>query len=96
MVFTGSGTEANNIGVRGLFGASQSGRVVSTPIEHPAVLEVVKALAQTSEDVAWLPVGRDGRISDLAELDTPAAVAMAQALRGALDASGIAVRPTTA
>lgn len=28
--------------------------------------------------------------------DTPAAVAMAQALRGALDAAGIAVRPTTA
>ena len=75
VVFTGSGTEANNIGVRGLFGASQSGRVVSTPIEHPAVLEVVKALGQTGEDVAWLPVGRDGRISDLAALDTPAAVA---------------------
>ena len=71
VVFTGSGTEANNIGVRGLWDASGGGRVVSTPIEHPAVLEVVKSLGQTS----WLPVGRDGVVSDLSALDTPAAVA---------------------
>ena len=71
VVFTGSGTEANNIGVRGLYDASGGGRVVSTPIEHPAVLEVVKSLGQTE----WLPVGRDGVVSDLSALDTPAAVA---------------------
>lgn len=71
VVFTGSGTEANNIGVRGLYGASGGGRVVSTPIEHPAVLEVVKSLGQT----AWLPVGRDGVVSDLSALDSPSAVA---------------------
>ena len=71
VVFTGSGTEANNIGVRGLWGASGGGRVVSTPIEHPAVLEVVKSLGQTE----WLPVGRDGVVSDLSALDTPATVA---------------------
>ena len=71
VVFTGSGTEANNIGVRGLHDASGGGRVVSTPIEHPAVLEVVKSLGQTE----WLPVGRDGVVSDLSALDTPAAVA---------------------
>ena len=71
VVFTGSGTEANNIGVRGLHDASGGGRVVSTPIEHPAVLEVVKSLGQT----AWLPVGRDGVVSDLSALDAPAAVA---------------------
>ena len=71
VVFTGSGTEANNIGVRGLHDASGGGRVVSTPIEHPAVLEVVKSLGQTE----WLPVGRDGVVSNLSALDTPAAVA---------------------
>ena len=71
VVFTGSGTEANNIGVRGLWDAAGGGRVVSTPIEHPAVLEVVKSLGQTS----WLPVGRDGVVEDLSALDAPAAVA---------------------
>ena len=71
VVFTGSGTEANNIGARGLWGASGGGRVVSTPIEHPAVLEVVRSLGQTE----WLPVWRDGVVSDLSALDAPAAVA---------------------
>lgn len=75
VVFTGSGTEANNIGVRGLFDASELDRVVATPIEHPAVLEVVKSLGQTGADVEWLPVGRDGHVTDLSALDTPAAVA---------------------
>ncbi len=71
VVFTGSGTEANNIGVRGLFDASELDRVVATPIEHPAVLEVVKSLGQTGADVEWLPVGRDGHVTDLSALDTP-------------------------
>ena len=75
VVFTGSGTEANNIGVRGLYLASGIPRVISTPIEHPAVLEPVKALGQTGAEVAWLPVGRDGHVRDLAALDEPAAVA---------------------
>ena len=75
VVFTGSGTEANNIGVRGLFDASELDRVVATPIEHPAVLKVVKSLGQTGADVEWLPVGRDGHVTDLSALDTPAAVA---------------------
>ncbi|MBA1836043.1 cysteine desulfurase family protein [Corynebacterium wankanglinii] len=75
VVFTGSGTEANNIGVRGLWDASGGGRVVSTPIEHPAVLEAVKSLGQTGANVVWLPVGRDGVVEDLSALDAPAAVA---------------------
>ena len=75
VVFTGSGTEANNIGVRGLWDAAGGGRVVSTPIEHPAVLEVVKSLGQTGANVVWLPVGRDGVVEDLSALDAPAAVA---------------------
>ena len=83
VVFTGSGTEANNIGVRGLHDASGGGRVVSTPIEHPAVLEVVKSLGQT----AWLPVGRDGVVSDLSALDASAA-ATAAALEEAVAEMG--------
>lgn len=75
VVFTGSGTEANNIGVCGLWDAAGGGRVVSTPIEHPAVLEAVKSLGQTGANVVWLPVGRDGVVEDLSALDAPAAVA---------------------
>lgn len=99
VVFTGSGTEANNIGVRGLFDASELDRVVATPIEHPAVLEVVKSLGQTGADVAWLPVGRDGHITDLSALDTPAAVATmmwANNETGAIQPVGEAIERATA
>ncbi|WP_257161561.1 cysteine desulfurase family protein [Corynebacterium cystitidis] len=73
VVFTGSGTEANNIAIRGLYQASVLDRVVATPIEHPAVLETVKALEGAT--VEWLPVETSGHIAELSALDQPAAVA---------------------
>ncbi|MHA2788748.1 cysteine desulfurase family protein [Corynebacterium sp. S7] len=75
VVFTGSGTEANNIAVRGLYQASELDRVVSTPIEHAAVLETVKSLQASGAEVELLPVERSGHIRELSALDRPAAVA---------------------
>ncbi|WIM68650.1 cysteine desulfurase family protein [Corynebacterium breve] len=76
VVFTASGTEADNIGVRGLYRASSLNRVVSTEIEHPAVLETVKSLAAIEgAHVDYLPATATGHVSDLAALDSPAAVA---------------------
>ena len=80
VIFTGSGTEADNTAIRGLYRASvkSSGltRVVAPPTEHAAVLETVKSLgADEGADVVWLPVGRSGVATDLTALDTPAAVA---------------------
>ncbi|WP_435384027.1 cysteine desulfurase family protein [Corynebacterium auris] len=76
VIFTGSGTEADNIAVRGLYRASQSNRIVASPIEHSAVLETVKALAaHEGAEVEWLPVGRAGAVDDLAALAAPAALA---------------------
>lgn len=72
VIFTASGTEADNLAVRGLFAASDSRRIVCSPIEHPAVLETVRALDATLD---WLPVGPDGVVSDTAPLAAPAAVA---------------------
>lgn len=80
VVFTGSGTEADNIAVRGLYRASvaagRPARIVTSTVEHPAVAEAVNALVQRDgAQVDWLEVGRDGHVQDLAPLDTPAAVA---------------------
>ncbi|UIZ92982.1 cysteine desulfurase [Corynebacterium sp. CNCTC7651] len=79
VVFTGSGTEADNIAVRGLYAARVAAgapqRVVASTIEHPAVLESVRALEAAGAEVAWLEAGRDGHVADLAALDRPAAVA---------------------
>lgn len=72
VIFTASGTEANNLAVQGLFRASPLDRIVSTGIEHPAVAETVRAL---TTNVELLPVSRSGHVFDLAPLETPAAVA---------------------
>jgi len=66
VIFTASGTEANNLAVSGFAG----GRVVASPLEHPSVLEPVKA----SGAVEWLPVA-GARVGDLSALDQPASLA---------------------
>ena len=71
VIFTGSGTEADNLAVTGLYRASDATRVVASPLEHSAVLKSVQALGA---DVEWLPVA-DGRVSDLTALESPAALA---------------------
>lgn len=75
VVFTASGTEADNLAVQGLYQASPLNRLISTPIEHPGVLETVKALSGEGAEVELLPVGSDGRVSSFDALATPAAVA---------------------
>ncbi len=74
IVFTGSGTEADNLAIAGaaLVGADQSGApartgLVTSAIEHHAVLNTVKALAR-SHQVTVVPVEESGRV-DLTELE---------------------------
>lgn len=76
VIFTSSGTEADNIAIQGLFEISEHNRIVSTPIEHPAVKDAVEKLAQErGAEVALLPVDRHSHVSDLTPLDAPAALA---------------------
>lgn len=74
VIFTGSGTEADNLALRG-FAGEPGARVVSTPIEHPAVRETVADLKKHGAKVDMLPVGEDGVVGPTDALDEPAAVA---------------------
>ena len=61
VVFTSGGTEADNMA---LFGAAralrrQGNRIVTTAVEHPAVLECVKSLEADGFDVVRVGVGAD-------------------------------------
>jgi cysteine desulfurase len=85
VIFTGGGTEADNLAVKGIFWARRDAtpaqrRVVASGIEHHAVLDAVEWLGQhEGADVTWLPVDEVGRVR-------PAA------LRGALgDAADVAL-----
>jgi cysteine desulfurase len=59
VVFTSGATEANNMALFGLAGDAP-GRLLVSPIEHPAVLEPVKRLAESGCEVEWLRVDGAG------------------------------------
>ncbi|MBW3621334.1 MAG: cysteine desulfurase, partial [Actinobacteria bacterium] len=66
VVFTSGGTEADNLAVKGLVWAGLArGRrhVVTTAVEHPAVLEPARWIAgHEGLDLSVVGVGRDGRV----------------------------------
>lgn len=69
IVFTSGATESNNLVISGVArGPSRRRRIVTTAIEHKAVLEPCRALAEQGFDVVVLPVNCDGTV-DLAEAE---------------------------
>jgi cysteine desulfurase len=66
VVFTSGGTEADNLAVKGLYWARQNGsrrRVLTTSIEHHAVLDSVRWLEEAQgAEAEWLSVGQDGAL----------------------------------
>lgn len=74
VIFTASGTEADNVALRG-FAGEPGARVISTSIEHPAVRETVADVEKRGADVQMLPVGEDGIVVPTDVLDDPADVA---------------------
>jgi cysteine desulfurase len=68
VLFTGGGTESDNLAVKGLFWArrqadSRRRRIVVSPAEHHAVLDSVEWLAKhDGAELTWLPVEPTGRV----------------------------------
>ncbi len=62
LVFTGSGTEADNLALRGVADALAPSRtrLVVTSVEHEAVINTARALARRGAPVTILPVDADG------------------------------------
>jgi cysteine desulfurase len=63
LFFTSCATESNNWAIFGAARATPSRRhLVTTAVEHPAVLEVCRQMARDGYDVTFLPVDREGRL----------------------------------
>jgi cysteine desulfurase len=68
VIFTGGGTESDNLAVKGIFWARRATspdriRVMASAIEHHAVLDSVEWLRRhENAEVTWLPVDETGRV----------------------------------
>ena len=64
IVFTASGTEADNLALRGVLGArrSRGSHIITCPVEHRAVLKTCQALGSEGVEVTWLPVDGQGLV----------------------------------
>ena len=64
VVFTSGGSESNNHALKGAFfaQAGRSGHIITTQIEHPAVLNPCRFLERLGASVTYLPIDRFGRV----------------------------------
>jgi cysteine desulfurase len=75
IIFTSGGTESNNFAIKGCaesFG-HRGQHIITSQIEHPAVLEVCRFLEANGYEITILPVDKYGRVSvnDVAAAITP-------------------------
>jgi cysteine desulfurase len=75
VIFTAGGTESDNLAVKGIYWARRDAeprhrRIVTTAVEHHAVLDAVNWLVDhEGAEVTWLPTAADGSVSAAALRD---------------------------
>jgi cysteine desulfurase len=67
IVFTAGGTEADNLAIKGVaWAATSRGRhVITTAVEHKAVINATAILERSGFDITILPVDRSGRVDPI-------------------------------
>jgi cysteine desulfurase len=75
VVFTSGGSEANNLALTGVFYAlrDKGNHIITTRIEHPAIIEPCRFLERQGAQVTYLPVDGTAQIDpdDLRRAMTP-------------------------
>jgi len=63
IVFTGGGTEGINLAIKGIALAKKRGHIITSTIEHPAVLETCRYLARQGFEISFINVDKQGIIN---------------------------------
>ncbi len=65
ITFTSGGTESDNLAIRGILFADERPRkhIITTQLEHSAVLQTCRALEERGVEVTYLPVNSDGLVN---------------------------------
>lgn len=65
IIFTSGATEATNLAIKGVFEmyAAKGNHIITTTIEHKAVLDTCKCLEKKGAEVTYLPVNSEGLLT---------------------------------
>ncbi len=65
VVFTSGGSESNNQVLKGVFFNRQvpKAHIITTQVEHPAIVEPCRFLERLGAKITWLPVDSSGRVN---------------------------------
>ena len=73
LIFTGSGSEANNLAIKGVacryMDTPTKGHIITTEMEHPSVIEAVHFLGMLGFSISFVPPKKDGTIDPTAIMD---------------------------
>ncbi|MCK4715931.1 MAG: aminotransferase class V-fold PLP-dependent enzyme, partial [Candidatus Marinimicrobia bacterium] len=62
IIFTSGGSESNNMALKGIASRYNSGHIVTSAVEHPAILEVCRFLENNGYNITYLPVDEFGLV----------------------------------
>ena len=69
LYFTSGGTEGDNLAIVGVAESHARGHIVTSSIEHPAVLETCRRLAARGFGITYLPVDAEGQVDPVSVRD---------------------------
>ena len=63
IIFTSGGSEANNLAIKGVMQHRAGAHIITTQVEHPAIVEPCRYLERQGVQISWLGVDTAGQVN---------------------------------